>query len=233
MEGNVRKVFFILLMALLLLGCSPTEAQIQEDIDLTETARPTSTQTITPSKTITKTKTATSTVTTTATKTQEPTYTATKKRPTRTNTPEPESNVMHGVSTGYIQVMLEEVNFDCEVVYAPTSTDPYYKWECTREDLTKSMILEMWSPSFEFISLIRTRIIQYGTPDDSVAINYLGFIATLPYDGSNPQQAKEWVENALPTLTGDGDVQETIIGGIRFSLYGNEQNISMKIGEDL
>jgi len=79
MEGNVRKVFFILLMALLLLGCSPTEAQIQEDIDLTETARPTSTQTITPSKTITKTKTATSTVTTTATKTQEPTYTATKK----------------------------------------------------------------------------------------------------------------------------------------------------------
>ena len=80
---------------------------------------------------------------------------------------------------------------------------------------------------------IRTRIIQFVTPKDSIAIDYLGFLATLPYDGSDPQQAREWIENTLPRITGNGDVKETIIGNIRFQLYGSSSNMSLKIGEDL
>lgn len=229
----MRKLFSFIILSLFLFGCSPSAAQVQEAIDLTETAKPTSTETISPSKTATQTKTVTKTATETATNTHEPTFTANKKSPTKTNTPEPEGNVITGVTPAYLQVMLEEQNFECEVVYAPTDTDPYYKWECRREDSSKSLLLEIWSTSFGFINLVRTRIIQYGTPEDNVAINYLGFIATLPYDGSNPQQAREWIEETLPTLTGDGDVRETTIGGVRFSLYGNDQNISLKIGEDI
>jgi len=234
----MRKIFIIFLINLFLFGCSPSPAEVQEAIDLTETAKPKSTTTITPSITAAQTKSATETQTATikntatVTKTDKPLYTATDNVPAVTNTTEIDSNIMSGVTPAYLQVLLEEKNFNCEIVYAPISTDPYYKWECRKEYFSKSILLEIWSLSIINISTIRTRIIQYGTWDDSVAINYLGFIATIPYDGSNPQQARNWVENTLPTLTGDGDVREVTIGDIKFRLYGNDQNISLKIGED-
>jgi len=79
----VRKVFFILLSALLL-GCSPSEAQIQDAIDKTQVAQSTNTPTPKPTATNTKTETQAPTPTLEPTSTQKPSSTT---EPTATQNP--------------------------------------------------------------------------------------------------------------------------------------------------
>ena len=61
---------------------------------------------------------------------------------------------------------------------------------------------------------------QFGTPDNELAADFLGFMATMPYDGADPQSARNWVEGTLPTITTSGDVRDATFGGIKFLLYG-------------
>ena len=73
-------------------------------------------------------------------------------------------------------------------------------------------------------------MVFFGEPDDDLALSYLGSIATMPYAGSNPKEAREWVEATLPTLTGQGDVREKSIGGVEFILYGMPIAMTLEIG---
>jgi len=223
-------LFFILINCCLTANLPGERFEFTEATNTTEpqidasTEIPTLTKTVKPTATSTHTQSPTETPTKTVTKTQLPTATL-KNDSTQETIP--------GITTAYIKSIMEEQNFECEIAYSPINSDPYYKWECRREDLNKSMLLEMWATSFSSVTLVRTRIIQFSSPSVNVAINYLGFISTLPYDGSNPQKAKEWVEDTIPKISGDGDVRETIIGNVKFQLYGSSSNYSLKIGNDL
>jgi hypothetical protein len=59
-------------------------------------------------------------------------------------------------------------------------------------------------------------VLQFGaTPSDTIAANALGFLATLPYQGSEPERARAWVVaniSRAATLT---------IGGAKLTLSGN------------
>ena len=52
------------------------------------------------------------------------------------------------------------------------------------------------------------------------AVEILGFIATLPYDGADPNKARQWVYDTLPQLQGQGDIREMEINGVKFTIYG-------------
>ena len=64
------------------------------------------------------------------------------------------------------------------------------------------------------ISLIQGRVLQPGSPNDVLASNFLGYLARLPLDGAQSDQANGWVQ--AHTATG-GD---TVIGGVKFSIDG-------------
>jgi hypothetical protein len=50
-----------------------------------------------------------------------------------------------------------------------------------------------------------------GDPDQT-ARRFLGFVASLPYEGAKPKQARNWVENNV------GSTDSTVINGVKFNL---------------
>lgn len=54
---------------------------------------------------------------------------------------------------------------------------------------------------------------------DTIASNYISFIATVPYDASDAQTAKQWVLDQIDTVAGNDPVSTTI-GDATFTLSG-------------
>ena len=54
---------------------------------------------------------------------------------------------------------------------------------------------------------------------NNLATEFLGFIATLPYDNANPEQAKKWVQENISKNS------KTDIGGVTFEIIANSKNI--------
>ena len=53
---------------------------------------------------------------------------------------------------------------------------------------------------------------------NELAKPFLGFVATLPYENSNPEKAKKWVEENISKNS------TTDINGVRFEIIGNNKN---------
>ena len=69
------------------------------------------------------------------------------------------------------------------------------------------------------------------TADADTASEFLGFVSTMPYDGSDPVSARTWVEDSLTKLTGEaGNTQSTTLAGVPFLLYGPEAARTMEMG---
>ncbi|NPV92088.1 MAG: hypothetical protein HPY50_15080 [Firmicutes bacterium] len=56
----------------------------------------------------------------------------------------------------------------------------------------------------------------------AVAKGFLGFSSTLPYDGSDPAKAKEWVEKNISKANQPGKPITTTIGQVEFTLAGGK-----------
>ncbi len=54
----------------------------------------------------------------------------------------------------------------------------------------------------------------------ALASDYLGYCATIPYQGADPDAARAWIEDNASAAVGEGNVREATIGGVRFRLYG-------------
>jgi len=160
--------------------------------------------------------------------TQIPNTPESTNTPELTNTPSatdtavvtPIVGILPGLQPADVKINLEDRQFTCDLIFGPTDSDPYYKWECRSESANYVMLVEIWSKSLFTVDLIQSSIVQFGTPDDELAANFLGFMATMPFDGADPQSARNWVEVTLPTITTSGDVRNATFGGVNFRLYG-------------
>jgi hypothetical protein len=55
---------------------------------------------------------------------------------------------------------------------------------------------------------------------NAVAEGYFGYVATLPYEGADPEKAKAWVKANVKTANKQGKVLTTVIGPVKYELYG-------------
>jgi hypothetical protein len=154
-------------------------------------------------------------------------------QPTNTELAISEIGLLPGLQPEDVKLNLENINFSCALIYSPISTDPTYKWECKRETTDFLVLVEIWSKSLLTVDFIRSGVLQYGNPDDALAIYFLGYMATMPYDGAEPQNAKTWISDTLPSITESGDIRSATFGGIGFSLYGIPTARFLDIGEDV
>jgi ABC-type molybdate transport system substrate-binding protein len=70
------------------------------------------------------------------------------------------------------------------------------------------------------INEIKASYTNYSTGKiNNKAKPFLGFIATLPYENSNPEQAKKWVEENIDKNS------QIEINGVIFEIIGNSKNI--------
>lgn len=190
----------------------------------TPTLTPTATYTATPTATPTPTLTATPTVTPTATLTSMPSRTPTRtpiptRTPVPTNTPVPRPTLpvtIPGLSAWDVTGNMRQRGFTCGAVwYGATGL---MNWDCESSTgtglLASTLKVHVTAEDVDRLQSIDAVAMQLASPDDKLAGDFLGFVATMPYRGSEPTRARDWVK---ANLVKGGT---TVIGGVRFSLFG-------------
>lgn len=151
--------------------------------------------------------------------------------PTLAPTPDAKTaGQLPGLSPRNVTVSLEEQQFTCTSVRKGAV---YYQRTCSRGVPGVQVFLVVISGREPFVvDFIEASILQYENPDPKIAIPILGLIAALPYDGATPEDARLWVENTIPVLSGDpADAQENVFGGAKYVLYGPPTKLTLEIGE--
>lgn len=62
---------------------------------------------------------------------------------------------------------------------------------------------------------------------DALAVGFLGYCATLPYDGAEPAKARAWVEANL------GKNVSAVFGGVKFELFANGRTRILRLSKAL
>jgi hypothetical protein len=138
---------------------------------------------------------------------------------------------LSGLSPVDVTVNLEQRGFTC------TSVDKgvvYYERTCKREEPSIYLFYVVVSGREPFIvDFIETSVLQFTNPDVKIASPLMGFMATMPYDGATPEDARAWVENTMPALTGKpGDAKEMMFGGVKYLLGGSPPTaFTLEMGE--
>jgi len=152
---------------------------------------------------------------------------------TSTVEPTPNSKVvgqLPGLSAVNITVNLEGQEFTCTAVKKVGS---HYERTCLKGLRSESLFqVVIFGREPFLVDYIETSILQAKEPDNNIAAPLLGFMATLPYDGAIPEDAKAWVESTIPTLSGQPDgAKETMFGGVKYVLSGPPKALVLEMGE--
>jgi hypothetical protein len=141
--------------------------------------------------------------------------------------PSGRTGLLPGLQPADIKVNLEQRQFAC------TSADKgvtYYVWTCKRDVGTIQMVVDFYARTLQSVDYINAVVLQLGQPEDKVATPFLAFMATMPYDGAEPDKARAWVETTLPTIKQDRDVRTATFGGVTHELFGGPTARNLQIG---
>lgn len=172
---------------------------------------PTSTPTLTDTPTVTTMPTETFT----AGPTNTPTLTAT---PRPTATPKPTEDTLHwipGLNSTDIKLNLEQrFGMTCGGPERAVIGSGYYWW--CEKSIGLKRFDAMWSGESPWeLDLLEASTLGV---DASTAVTYLQFVATMPYDDAEPQQAATWVGQNI------GNEAITTIGSAKFTLLSSSGN---------
>ena len=93
------------------------------------------------------------------------------------------------------------------------------------------MRVDIWGRDTIGVDWIQSAVLQFANPDKEFAASFLGFMATMPYHGAVPEEARNWVETTLPSLTGQGDRREKVFAGVKYSLYVISTGFHLVMGD--
>ena len=136
--------------------------------------------------------------------------------------------LLPGLMPADVTVNLEQRGFTCGSV---EQGQLYYVRTCKEDTVDYSLRVDIYGREAFSIDLIESAVLQFVNPDNEFAASFLGFMATMPYDGAIQQEARDWVETTLPTLKGQGDVREIVFAGVNFRLYGIPTAITLEMGD--
>lgn len=126
-----------------------------------------------------------------------------------------------------IKVELGNRGFDCGDVEEGVT---HYSWTCRREVSTIEFVVTFYARSLDTVDFVTAVVLQPASPAVEIASPVLGFMATMPYDNAEPDAARAWVEQTLPTLEGEGDVRTAEFGGVPFELFGSPAALNLQYG---
>ncbi len=64
---------------------------------------------------------------------------------------------------------------------------------------------------------------------NSLTEGYFGYCATIPYDGADPEKAKQWIADNAKKAIKPGTVLSTQIGSVSFEMFGTEYMRTLRI----
>jgi hypothetical protein len=91
-------------------------------------------------------------------------------------------------------------------------------WTCEGSDLSAEYMVEIRGPDSSNVRLVEATVLSFDpSATEETAADFLGFVATVPYKGSNPEEARLWVEENADTTR----PVSTEIGGVEYVLSGS------------
>lgn len=132
-----------------------------------------------------------------------------------------------GLKPADVTVNLEQHGFTCSSV---EQGQLYYVRTCNKDTADYSLHVEIYGREVFSVDFIDSTVLQYATPDNDFAASFLGFMATMPYDGAVQDESRSWVETTLPTLKGQGDVREKVFADVTYRLFGIPTAITLEMG---
>lgn len=148
----------------------------------------------------------------TATGTPEPTGT-----PTMTPTPLPAA-ALPELGPPDLTLNLKEKGFTCTQAQERKLFDlTYFVWCCPGSTAGVRMTASAYARRLATVDYVSAKVYF---SDAAIAAPFLGFVATLPYAGSQPVAARQWVEATLPEIQDEIAFKEATFGGVTYRLSG-------------
>jgi hypothetical protein len=129
-----------------------------------------------------------------------------------TNTSESEPKYINGLTPAAIYVPLEEKGFKIDKQFAGED----FFVNCSLTNSATSAVLRIASMGNTKVVEVKASFTDFSAEEtDRLAAQFLGFIATAPYEGSDSDKARQWgVDNISKNAT-------TEIGGVTFEIAAN------------
>jgi len=135
--------------------------------------------------------------------------------------------LLPGLMPADVTVNLEKRGFTCGKV---EQGQLYYVRTCNKNTSAYSLHVEIYGRELFSVDFIEATILQ-DTPDYDLAASFLGFMATMPYDGAVQKEARSWVESTVPTIQKQGDIAEKVFAGVTYRLKGISTAITLEMGD--
>jgi hypothetical protein len=139
--------------------------------------------------------------------------------------------IIPGLIPATVKLNLQDRGFTCTNAQNAKDNSGSFYWNCQKSDSNSAILVSYYARTLQTVDLIDASITQYVKPDDSVSSSVFGFIATMPYDGAQPDKARDWVMKTLPTIKIGSDTRTTTIGGVKFELSGISSARSLHMGD--
>jgi hypothetical protein len=128
--------------------------------------------------------------------------------------PEPAQRNIPGLTPQDVYLNLENRGFKCSEPQLMGPEDDV-RWTCERQEAKGEYSVEINSKDANSVRLIEAKVISYEPARaDPLAQDFLGYVARVPYEGAQPEEAKAWVEHNV------GSKASAEFGGVSYTLGG-------------
>jgi hypothetical protein len=135
-----------------------------------------------------------------------------QKKPEPKPEPEPAPRNIPGLTPQDVYLNLENRGFKCSEPEL-MGPDNQVRWTCERQEAQGKYLVEISSSDANSVRLVEARVITYDPARaDALAQDFLGYVARVPYEGAQPEEAKAWVEHNV------GSKASAVFGGVWYTL---------------
>lgn len=113
---------------------------------------------------------------------------------------------------------LEDEGLTCDGPNTNADSE-FITWNCELETSTYNYTAEIVGRETDEIVSVQATALNYGQGStDSLAQDFLSYVASIPYDGSSPAEASNWVRENISRNT------VTSFGSVGFEIFANSPN---------
>ena len=103
---------------------------------------------------------------------------------------------------------LEKVGFSCD---GPNKGQRFFTWDCENDlDVVTIYGVE--------VDVVHVEANGFGPGAQSL----LEYVATIPYEGAEPERAKQWVRDNFSRIRASTPI-ESEFAGVKYTMYGNPE----------
>jgi outer membrane biosynthesis protein TonB len=135
-----------------------------------------------------------------------------KQKPKSKPEPEPAPSNIPGLTPQDVYLNLENKGFKCSEPKLMGHQNEV-RWTCEKQEAQGEYLVKIDSSDANSVRLVKARVISHDPARaDALAQDFLGYVAKVPYEGAQPEEAKAWVKQNV------GSKVSAEFGGVSYTL---------------